>query len=714
MVCASASWSGNGSCCPLCFTSFPPGPVGERTLPRHWTLQGVDSMPADLWPRLGGITDHLGNDGLSQILQSVLENIIRLPWLAMNAGGIFVNHPQEGYLELLAQINFTPYIAGTCSRVLHGHCLCGRVALTGRLLHVDCVDERHETRYEGMSDHGHYVVPIRWGEALLGIMVLYIAVHHPFDEKEAKVLEDFARLVGLLIHTWQVRRDMALADQILIHSTHGILITDEKLKIQWINRALERMSGYRLNEIVGKTPELFASGRHGPDFYREMWRQIETEGHWEGEIWNRDKEGRIHPQWLSILCLKDRRGKTLRYAGLYVDLSEIRAAEEKIRQLAYFDQVTGLPNLNWLREVMPAQPECLGDGEYLILLLLSAKDFQEINATLGHRAGDTVLREISRRLKDGVVNGVVARTGTEEFAVVWRSEDEPERAISHKVQDLTRRLASPFWHAYQSLDLRCRMGAGWSRVATLDIEALLKQTASALSECRRRGDASDCVIYDQDLGSKVRRRHRLTGLLAHAIDRNEFSLRFQPQVNAQGKLVGAEVLLRWENAEYGNVPPDFFISLAEESGKIVEIGTWVLEETLRHIQRWRAEAAFGEADFPHMAINLSPLQLMSPHVVNHFIRTCQICKEWPGSIELEVTESSMEHHFEVIVQHIRQLADHGFKIAIDDFGTGHSSLARLHQFPLHVIKIDRSFVLNMKLGSTHVTLIKSIVEMAHG
>ncbi|HHJ38207.1 MAG: hypothetical protein AXA67_03705 [Methylothermaceae bacteria B42] len=668
----------------------------------------------EIWPRLGGIDTQLGNHSLAEVLRSILETILQLPWLAMDAGGIFLNHPREKRLELLTQINFTPYIAGTCSQVRHGHCLCGRVAQTGRLLHVDCVDERHETQYEGMSNHGHYVVPIRWEDEVVGIMVLYVAVHHPCDEDEVKVLEDFADLIGLLIHTWRIRQDMALADRILIHSSHGILITDDRLRIQWVNRALEHISGYRLEELVGMTPGIFASGRHDSAFYKAMWHRIEAEGRWEGEIWNRNRAGDIHPHWLSVLSLKDQDGKTLQYAGLYVDLSEIKAAQERIHHLAYFDEVTGLPNLNWLKGLLPGQLESLGDGGHLFLLLLSATHFQEINGVLGHNVGDAVLREITRRLSEAVRSGKIVRTGTDEFAVVWHGSDAPESAILRQIHRLERCLAVPFQHAYQSLDLRCRMGAGWCRSGDLDVEILLKQASTALAACKRQTSDSGYLIYSEALGEKVRQRQHLAGLLIHAVERRELSLRFQPQVDVHGRLVGAEVLLRWENGEYGAVPPDLFIPLAEEGGQIIEIGTWVFEETLRHLHCWHERQVFAYDAFPRVAINLSPLQLMSPHVVRHFIETCRLCGEPADSIELEVTESSMEHYFDLMVRQVRQLAAGGFKIAIDDFGTGHSSLARLQQFPLHVLKIDRSFVTNMALADSHVTLIRSIVDMAHG
>ena len=669
----------------------------------------------DLWPRLGEVSGPLDNDSLAEILKGVLETILHLPWLATNAGGVFVAHPQKGHLELVTQINFSPFIAGTCRRVQYGHCLCGRVAQSGRLLHVDCVDERHETRYEGMSNHGHYVVPIKWEDDLLGVMVLYVEVHHQFDENEGKVLEDFASLMGQLIQTWRVRQDMAIADMILLHSNHGIIMTDSDLKIQWANRAFEAISGYRLNEILGQTPGLLCSGKHSVDFYNAMWSQIEQRGYWEGEIWNRHKNGGIYPHWLNIVALKDTEGRILRYAGLYVDLSPIKAAQERIHHLAFYDEVTGLPNINCLRDKLGRMLAVSGEKGEVVVLLFSLKHFQEINASLGRKAGDAVLREVASRIQGILQPGVVARVGTDEFAMAWHSPGGPtnvETTVGQVVRSLEIRLRSPFEYAFQELDLVCSVGVAWGENGDVETESLLKRATLALNACKSRSGVS-YMAYDLDLGRQIEHRHLLANSITTAIKSGEFSLVYQPQVGRDGKMTGAEVLLRWENQIYGMIPPDFFVPLAEERGYIIEIGAWVFEETLRQIRRWRDQDAFGDQRFPKLAINLSPLQLMSRNVITSLVNACDICEEHPGTIEFEVTESSMEHHFESVSEHMRLLAEHGFKLALDDFGTGHSSLARLHQFPVDILKIDRSFVVNMSQGSAHVALVRSIVDMAH-
>ncbi len=666
------------------------------------------------WPKLGDLENTLDRDSLAKVLREVLETILHLPWLATNAGGVFLAHPEEKRLELLTQINFTPFIAGTCSQVKYGHCLCGRVAVSGRLLHVDCVDERHETRYEGMSDHGHYVVPIRWEGETIGVMVLYVGVHHAFDAGEAKVLEDFADLMALLIHTWRVRQDMALADMILIRSNHGILITDASTRIQWVNRAFERISGYRLHEILGRSPKVLASGRHGPEFYAEMWRSIEQEGYWEGEIWNRRKDGRIYPQWSNIIALKDQCGKVLRYAAMFIDLSPIREAEEKIHRLAFYDQVTGLPNLNWLRERLCTVLAGKKADAPVVLLLVRLRHFHEVNATLGRGGGDALLKEAAARLKGVVPRGIVARIGTDEFAVAWCpgiGDDGTEMArVAGRIRE---RLSSPFQYAAQALSLESRIGMSQGKGGDPKVvEALLRQATAALNACGRRGTA--VVVYDEALGREMMRRHTLATAITRAIDREELFLVYQPQVNRHGGFAGAEVLVRWKNAVHGLIPPDEFIPLAEDKGFIVDLGLWVFETVVRQVKQWREREAFPGCRFPRLAVNLSPLQLLSPQTVSGFVSVCRRYGVAAADLELEVTETALAHRSETALERLAQLRELGFRIAIDDFGTGHSSLARLHQFPVDVLKIDRSFVTNLARGARHATLLRAIIQMAHG
>jgi len=650
---------------------------------------------------------------LDLALRQVLETLLRLPWIAADTGGIFVADPYARRLRLAAHVNFVPFIAGTCAQVPFGRCLCGRVAERGELLFTPCVDERHETRYDGMRPHGHYVVPVLGREReVLGVIVLYVEHGHRYSEEEARALEHFAELAALLIQAARMRRDKALSDLILAHSPHGVLITDAEQRIEWVNPAFERTTGYALEEVRGRRPgEVLRSGRHGRAFYEAMWRRIAAEGCWQGEIWNRRKNGEIYPEWLSIVALRDGRGEVERYAGMFVDLSEVRAAEARVRELAYFDQVTGLPNLALLRERLQALDGGEGAaGPGVLALLVDVAHFREINGTLGRRAGDAVLRELGRRLRRAFPDAELARVGAAEFCLVWRLRAGADpageaRARGARVQALLRR---PFPAAAGGLCLEVRMGAAWGEPA--DPDALLDRAGLALRAAR--GQPSQALqLFSEALAREAALRRYVESHLRAALRRGELRLVYQPKVDGRGNLRGAEALLRWQSPEHGPIRPDFVVRVAESSSLIHELGAWVAETALEQVRRWRAAGL--EALARGVALNVSPAQLLSPSMADELVAACRRKDVPPSDLELEITESGVAGGTETVLANLRALADAGFRIAIDDFGTGHSSLARLHSFPIDTLKIDRGFVRGLDQEGAGEAIVRMVIGLAH-
>ena len=660
-------------------------------------------MGRDRAKELAGLSGYEGR--LDLALHGILRTIVRLPWLGAPAAGIFVARPEERCLELVAQVNFVPYIAGTCARVPYGRCLCGRVAESGELLHTSCVDERHETRYEGMRPHGHYVVPIKDGEELLGVMVLYVEHGHAYDEAEAEVLRSFADVIALLIQSSRLHRDKALADLILAHSTHGVVITDAAQRIEWVNPAFERTTGYTLEEARGHRPgELLRSGRQGRAFYEAMWREIREKGCWQGELWNRRKSGEIYPEWLNIVALRNERGEVERYAGMYVDLTEIRAAEARIRELAYYDRITGLPNLESLRERL----ERLGGAA--LMLLVDIAHFREINGALGRTAGDALLREVGRRLRGAFPEAELARVGAAEFSLVWPMEegegDGPEARARLCAEKAHAALRRPFAVGGGAVQLEARIGAAWGEAGEPD--ALLDRAGLAL-QAARAGPAEPVRFYTERLAEEAALRRHVESNLLRALRAGELRLVYQPKVDAQGRLRGAEALLRWASPEHGPIRPDFIVAVAESSSLIHELGGWVLEEVLAQVLRWRREGL--DALARGVALNVSPAQLLSPGLAGEFVGACALRGVAPTDLELEVTESGVTGGTRTVLANLRALAQAGFRIAIDDFGTGHSSLARLHSFPIDTLKIDRSFVRGLDEGGPAEAIVRMIVGL---
>ncbi len=656
------------------------------------------------------------SDELFPVLTSILETIIHLPWLSTGAGGIFLADEENRQLVLAAQINFTPFIAGACTRVEYGHCLCGRVAESGQLLHVDCVDEHHETRYEGMEEHGHYVVPIKLGDTLLGVMVLYIEAGHACDSSEVGVLENFAAIVARIIQSSRLQQEKELADLILAHSSGAVMITDRDKRIQWVNRAFEQISGFTAEDVLGKTPAILRSGRHGKDFYAAMWEGIKRHGFWEGEVWNRRKNGELYPEWLNIVALKDRTGKVLSYAGMSIDLTPVKEAEKKIERLAYYDSVTQLPNASLLHDRLERLLHMAAtEGGHVLVMMVDLLNFHEINGGLGRSAGDAVLRETARRIKGALEGAVEARTGADEFVIACHVSDE-NADIEQLAVTLAKRIGKRLQPAYQFGQHEFTLGGAIGIAADsgkgMTVDSLLRHATIALSHCKKHPQDGH-AFFNSEMERETEYQRLLGAAIGKAIERKELRLAFQAQVDRTGRVIGAEVLLRWHSREYGNVSPEVFIALAEERGAILDIGRWVFEQTVEQMASWRAAGLCETFRFSRLAVNISPQQMLSRATVAQFYRCCANSGIPPESIELELTETGIMQYSDNVIDQFRALSEMGFKVAIDDFGTGHSSLSRLRNFPVDVLKIDRSFVSNIEEGNSDAALVRSIIDLAH-
>ena len=673
----------------------------------------VRNRPSPLSETNGSGQESHAREDLRSLLLSILRTLTRLPWLATDAGGVFLAHPEDQRLELVAHINFSPYIQGACNQVAYGHCLCGRVAESGQLLHAGCVDHRHETRYEGMGDHGHYVVPIRDETGLLGVYTLYVASGHTFRQEEADVLEDFAATMATVIRMHRMRQEKALADLIIENSQHGVVITDHNNRILWCNPTFETVTGYTLEEVKGKPPSILASGRHGPDFYRRMWHDIQTRGQWQGEIWNRRKNGEIYPEFLNIMALYDEEGTIVRYAGLFVDLTEIHQAQEHVRRLAYFDRLTELPNLTRFVELLETKLN-EAQGHPRAVMMLDLDHFHEINNALGRRMGDTMLIEVARRLQERLPDCLLARAEADRFLISGgpfamnpsRSEEAIDRLIS-RVQEALQHDISLMGH---QVSLRSTLGLYMSQDGDSP-EICIERASLALTEAKRtrRGEA---LVFDETLRRRAEHASYITLNIAHAVERRQLYLVYQPQIDQAGELVGAEALLRWQTPEYGSISPDVFIPHAERRGEISRIGHWAFEQAVEQFSRWKTMHCWRNRSFK-LSVNLSPAQLIGHDVTESFIEICNRLDVSPGSLVLEVTETAVMQAADVIRRRLKGLAAAGFRIAIDDFGTGHSSLSRLHEFPIDTFKIDRSFVARIESGGKHLAIVRTMIHMAH-
>lgn len=653
--------------------------------------------------------DRVTDTDLKNLLQGFLKAIIRLPWLETNAGGVFLADRNNKQLDLVAHINFTPQIQGSCTRVAYGQCLCGRVAEDPRLLHVGCLDERHERRYPGMQDHGHYIVPILDSEELLGVLTLYVSAGHTFQQEEANVLSDFAATMAIVIQTARQHQDKILGDMIMENSRHGVMIADRDKRILWVNKAFEHTTGYSLDEVYGKRPDILSSGRHDAEFYRYMWHKIHHEGQWQGEIWNRRKNGEIYPEWLNIMTLRNKHGEVERYAGIFVDLSEIHQAEERIHQLAYFDSLTGLPNRTWFSEkleLLLEQERVTQDTVYVLILDLD--HFQEINEALGRDAGDALLMEAGTRLRKLHDQGIMARAEADRFLMAYTIQKE--EAPESRAKNILKGMRREFEYGGELLKMSATAGMAMSNLDDTS-ETLISRAMLALRRAKKEF-RSGLKVFDDALGDEARYDHYITLNIQHAVERDELFLVYQPQMDQHGHVIGAEALLRWNSANYGLIPPDRFISYAEKRGVIREIGKWVFEQAARQLSAWRSDNLVSDDTFL-LSVNLSPAQLIGGNILDTYTAICAQYGLTPHTFGVEITETAIMQGFRTITDQLEAFSAAGFNIAIDDFGTGHSSLARLHEFPIDTFKIDRSFVSLMDSGKKHQAIVKSMIAMAH-
>ena len=503
--------------------------------------------------------------------------------------------------------------------------------------------------------------------------------------------------------------ELLLAGHVFESSKEGILITDAESRILAVNPAFTEISGYRAEDVVGKQPDLLASGKHEPEFYRDMWRTIRETGSWSGEIWNQRRDGSIFPELLQITTVRSASGEVLHYVGTFLDLTERKEAEDRIRQLAEFDPLTGLPNRSLLGDRMAqAMARAERENRRVAALVLDLDRFKTINDSLGHAIGDQLLKGVATRLRDLVRHSdTVSRLGGDEFVVVLTGLEHPAQALP-AARKILEALAAPFQLGEHELLITPSIGIALYPDNAGDPETLLKHAEAAMYHAKNQG-RNTFQFFTPEFNHWATDRLRTENGLRHALARSELLLHFQPQVDlATRSIVGCEALLRWQPADSEMVMPDRFIPVAEETGLIVPIGNWVLEQACGQLARWDAE---GAAPI-RMAVNVAVPQLRQPGFVDGVRRALQRAGLAPERLEIEVTESVLLDKDERISQTLEGLLALGTKLSLDDFGTGYASLSYLRNFRFNVLKIDRSFVSELHHNEADIKLIRAIISIA--
>ena len=515
-----------------------------------------------------------------------------------------------------------------------------------------------------------------------------------------------------LIQRKQAEINLRIA-AVAFDSHEGMIITDSDGVILKVNQAFLAGTGYQAEELLGQTPRLLKSGRHDAAFYAAMWASINSDGSWQGEIWDRRKNGEIYPKWLTITAVKNLAGAVTHYVGAHIDITERKAQEDEIKHLAFYDPLTSLPNRRLLQERLKHAINVeRREGKQLALLMLDLDRFKAVNDSLGHLAGDELLQQVAGRINARLRDvDMVARLGGDEFIVLLEDIAQQEDAARVAEQIITA-LAQPF-RLMQGDEVQIGVSIGISLYPGHGVspEQLIDNADAALYQAKDAGRGR-FAYFSKELTLAARERIALENRLRHAIEKQEMQVLFQPQVDINsGRIIGAEALLRWNDAEQGLIMPGQFIPVAEETGQIIEIGAWVLRETCRQGRLWL------DAGLPPLvlAVNVSAQQFCC----SDFAATLATVLEETGFphqlLELEITESGLMEKLveDTIVGFLHRLRIQGIRLAIDDFGTGYSSLAYLKRFPLDVLKIDQSFINDIPFHQDDMEIAATVIAMGH-
>lgn len=494
----------------------------------------------------------------------------------------------------------------------------------------------------------------------------------------------------------------------------GILVTDTQGKILKVNEAFSRTSGYSQEEVVGCNPSVFKSGRHDAEFYSAMWASLRNTGLWQGEIWDRRKDGDIYPKWMTISAVKNEDGIIIHYVGTQSDISERKAAEKEIENLAFYDPLTRLPNrrllFDRLQQALSNSRRIEGHGA---LLFIDLDNFKTLNDTSGHAKGDLLLQVTAERLVTCLREGdTVARLGGDEFVVMLENLSAEKNEAAAQAEMIGEKILSSLQDAYQleshEHHATASIGVTLFDAKSISIEELLKQADLAMYQAKAAGRGV-LRFFDPQMQAAIASRVNMEKELRKAVREKQFVLHYQAQVDGDGLVTGAEALVRWQHPERGLVFPDEFILLAEETNLILPLGTWVLETACRQLVIWGNTQNSANLT---LAVNVSVQQLRQRDFVAQVESILERTGVDPRRLKLELTESHLMTEIEDTISKMNALQAKGIKFALDDFGTGYSSLSYLKRLPLEKLKIDRSFVMDVLTDPNDAAIAKTIIALA--
>jgi diguanylate cyclase (GGDEF)-like protein/PAS domain S-box-containing protein len=508
---------------------------------------------------------------------------------------------------------------------------------------------------------------------------------------------------------WSSRYHLRLADKVFESTLEGIMVTNANGVIERVNPAFTRLTGYSAEEAIGQRASLLSSGRQPPEFYAELWRALREDGFWQGEIWNRRKDGELYLEHLTISGIRDEDGGYSHYAAVFADITQRRLAEERLSYLATHDALTGLPNRALFGERLErALSRALRMGRRMALLFIDLDRFKLVNDTLGHGTGDKLLKAAAERLRDSVrKSDTVARMGGDEFTVILEEIGDVQH-VAQIAQKLVDAVGAPCDIDGAALSVTPSIGISIAPDDGRDPQQLLTQADRAMYRIKQDGK-NGFRFFTQDMNESTHDRLRLEHDLRRALENDALTLHYQPRLSlADGRVVGVEALLRWPHPTHGMVPPSEFIPIAEESGIIVALGEWVLRRACRDARGW-LDAGRSPG---RVAVNVSARQLLHGDFFDGLLQGLADAGLPATALELELTESmALTGHAQAHAL-LQAVADRGVSLAVDDFGTGYSSFEYLSSLPIDTLKIDRSLLRGPVPDARARGIIRAIVAMA--
>ena len=496
-------------------------------------------------------------------------------------------------------------------------------------------------------------------------------------------------------------------------SQEGMIIADANYIILRVNKAFSEITGYSAEEVIGQHPHILQSGCHDKAFYKAMWQSITETGAWKGDIWDKRKNGEVYPVHLTITAVKDQNDIVSHYVATLIDITASKAASDKIEHLAFYDSLTDLPNRRLLMDRLKlALASSQRTGKYGALLFIDMDNFKLLNDTLGHDMGDLLLQQIAERLMCCVrENDTVARLGGDEFVVMLEDLSEQKKDAAMQTETIaekilstlnqTHQLASHTYHNTPSI------GAILFKGHKQSIEELMKQVDIAMYQAKTSG-RNTIRFFDPSMQAGIDARVALEADLRLAIKNNQFKLYYQAQTTYDNKIIGAEVLIRWQHPKHGLILPADFIPLLEETGLILPMGYWALESVCQQLKHWEQNERTAKLQ---IAVNVSAKQF---HQADFVEQVCEIIERYaikPDLLKLELTESLLLDNIEATINKMHTLRNMGIHFSMDDFGTGYSSLSYLTKLPLDQLKIDCSFVHNIGITTADALIVQTIIGM---